>query len=64
MEGVHDSLPQGTQLALAEKERPAHPLTLSTPYGLADADALPESPLVPPTYTFYLPLVTRAFEEE
>lgn len=54
-----EALRNETQLTLAEKDRPAHPLTLSTPYGLADATLLPESPTPQPHYTVYLPLVLK-----
>jgi hypothetical protein len=47
-----------THLTLADKERPAHPLTLSTPYSLPAAAQLPESPMVS-QYDVYLPLVVK-----
>jgi uncharacterized repeat protein (TIGR01451 family) len=55
---VDDPLPRSTHLTLAEKDRPAHPLTLSTPYSLADAGTLPESPLLS-QHDIYMPLVFR-----
>ncbi|MBN1179984.1 MAG: DUF11 domain-containing protein, partial [Anaerolineae bacterium] len=51
-----DDLPRGTRLTLAEKERPEHPITLSTPYSLVDSAELPESPII---YDIYLPVVLR-----
>ena len=57
-EGVRGALPQGVQLPLADKERPLHPLTLGTPYGLIDAESLPGVP-PSPAPRHYLPLVYR-----
>jgi len=60
----YEALPQGVHIPLQEKERPAHPLILSTPYGLEDAQVLPEAPKAPPEepmgYAVYLPLVMRS----
>ncbi|MBC7251034.1 MAG: DUF11 domain-containing protein [Anaerolineae bacterium] len=49
----------GEQLALEEKTRPAHPLTLSTPYSLAERETLPNVPGLSEYTTIYLPLVMR-----
>ena len=61
---AYDALPRGIHLPLQEKERPDHPLILSTPYGLEDAAVLPEAPKAPPEepegYIVYLPLVMRS----
>ena len=59
-EGSSRVLPQGVQLPLSKKERPAHPLTLGTPYGLPDVDELDEVPQPSMEYKRYLPL---AFKE-
>jgi uncharacterized repeat protein (TIGR01451 family) len=64
MRGIYAAAPQGVQVPLQEKERPAHPLILSTPYGLEDAEVLPEAPEAPPEEPVesmvYLPLVMRS----
>ena len=63
MAAAYDALPQSVQLPLQEKERPAHPLPLSTPYRLEEMEALPTAPTVPETppteHMVYLPLVLR-----
>jgi hypothetical protein len=51
-------LPTSVHLLLAEKDRPAHPLTLTTPYGLG-IEELPATPPVPTLYRIYLPLIYR-----
>lgn len=52
---------KSAHLTLAEKERPAHPLTLSTPYTLGGATEPSESPQLPPDYaTIFLPLVLKS----
>lgn len=64
MRSVYAAAPQGVQVPLQEKERPAHPLILSTPYGLEEAEVLPEAPEAPPEAPVesmvYLPLVIRS----
>ncbi len=55
---VRQTLPQSTHLTLAQKDRPAHPFTLSTPYQLSDVDMLPGSEVESKTY-LYLPLVMK-----
>ncbi len=52
---------KSTHLTLAEKDRPAHPLTLSTPYTLGGATEPSESPQLPSEYaTIFLPLVLKS----
>jgi uncharacterized repeat protein (TIGR01451 family) len=63
MRTAYETLPRSVHLPLQEKERPAHPLSLSTPYRLGDTGVLPDVPKVPeePTeYAVYLPLVLRS----
>jgi hypothetical protein len=60
---AYETLPRSVHLPLQEKERPAHPLSLSTPYRLDDTGVLPDVPEVPEElteYTVYLPLVMRS----
>lgn len=54
-------IPHSTWLTLAEKERPAHPLTLSSPFSLNNAAMLPAAPNQTPEieFEFYLPLVFK-----
>ncbi len=59
-EGGSRMLLPGVQLPLSKKERPAHPLTLSTPYGLPDAEDLDDVPQPEWEFKGYLPL---AFKE-
>jgi uncharacterized repeat protein (TIGR01451 family) len=56
---ARQALPQGTRLPLADKARPDHPLSLSTPYSLGAADLLPVAPEVPTLHWLHLPLVFR-----
>jgi len=61
MRDAYQALPRGVQMAQGEKERPAHPLSLSTPYGVEGAEVLPEVPEVPgEAQAVYLPLVLRS----
>ena len=55
---VRQTLPHSTHLTLAEKDRPAHPFTLSTPYQLSDVDALPGVEVESMIY-LYLPLIVK-----
>jgi uncharacterized repeat protein (TIGR01451 family) len=61
MRDAHSTLTslQSTHLPLAEKDRPAHPLTLSTPYRRGDVEMLSSAPQVPTTYPMYLPLIIK-----
>jgi uncharacterized repeat protein (TIGR01451 family) len=54
-----EALPASTHLALADKERPEHPLTLTTPFSLGNTEGLPTTPAVPKVYQYYLPVVYR-----
>jgi uncharacterized repeat protein (TIGR01451 family) len=54
---ARQTLPQSTHLSLAEKDRPAHPLNLSTPYSLWRIEPPATIPTVPNVYQLYLPLV-------
>jgi uncharacterized repeat protein (TIGR01451 family) len=63
MRDAHQTLAalQSTHLTQAEKDRPAHPLTLSTPYRRGDVEILSSAPPVPTTYAYlvYLPLIFK-----
>ena len=54
---AHQALPASTHLALADKVRPAHPFSLSTPYSLSEIDQLPGQP--DSVFVLYLPLAYR-----
>ncbi len=52
-----EALPASTHLSLADKERPAHPLTLTTPFSAGGSEELPATPAVP--YRYYFPIVYK-----
>jgi uncharacterized repeat protein (TIGR01451 family) len=54
-----EALSASTHLSLAEKDRPAHPLTLTTPFSLAGSEQLPAAPEVPKVYKYYFPLIFK-----
>ena len=56
LEAQDEALPASTHLLLADKERPAHPLTLTTPFSLGDIEQLPTAPMV---YRYYFPLIYK-----
>jgi hypothetical protein len=58
-EEARRALPQGIHLTLDEKERPQHPLTLGTPYGLPDVEDLADVPQPVPEFLRYLPLIYK-----
>jgi uncharacterized repeat protein (TIGR01451 family) len=55
--GISSTLPQSTRLSLAEKNRPDHPLSLSTPLGLSAVNLLPGTPEA--QIRLYLPQIFR-----
>jgi hypothetical protein len=57
--GLRQSPPGGSQAPLDRKGLPEHPLTLSTPLGLPDAEVLDDVPQPSPIPRRYLPLVYR-----
>jgi uncharacterized repeat protein (TIGR01451 family) len=59
LQGARQALPASTHLALADKERPAHPLTLTTPFSVGGIEGLPTAPAVPKVYLIYMPLIWK-----